>query len=63
MREMIQSHSAPSNPAEGMSYNHINLDSSANIWNWKNRLAESEIKHIRGKVEDLSGKFYSDADW
>jgi hypothetical protein len=41
----------------------VRRDSKATMWNWKARLSKEEIQRIRGKVEDISGPFYSEEDW
>jgi len=64
VKSVIQEYSNPSNPTEapeGDSF--LKRDSRANVWNWKNRLTDSEIDRIREQIESISGAFYSDADW
>ena len=41
----------------------IQRNSNKNIWNWKNRLSQKQIKYIRNCVEDISSYFYTDKDW
>lgn len=41
----------------------IKRDSVANVSNWKKRLTEREIDHIRKNVEDISRYFYTDNEW
>jgi hypothetical protein len=38
-------------------------DSRSNIWEWQARLDLSEIERLRTQIEDVSSKFYTDADW
>ena len=65
VRRVVQEYSDPSNPSEAPEGDGFFLrrDSKSNIWNWKNRLTESEIERIRERVEDISKEFYSDSDW
>lgn len=59
----IQTYTDSSNPDEAHRHDHIKLDSKSNIYNWKNRLTDTEIKRIRDQVEYISKEFYSDDDW
>jgi hypothetical protein len=63
VKNVIREHSQSLNPSEPEDPYSIKRDSKANIWNWKNRLTESEIRRIRSQVEDISTAFYSDEDW
>lgn len=65
IKNTVWDHSHSGNPAEAaQGESHvIKRDSEANIWNWKNRLKESEINTIRASVQDVSDLFYSDDDW
>jgi hypothetical protein len=60
IKEYTDSANPSEAPEEGQS---LKLDSKLNIWNWKSRLAVSEIERIRTQVEDISSVFYSDEDW
>jgi hypothetical protein len=63
-REILRS-SRPGNPKE-RSRRRIHtteLDSQANIYNWKRRLAVKDITRIRQLTEDVANKYYSDEDW
>jgi hypothetical protein len=40
-----------------------NLNSAANLENWKKRLSKEEIKRIRKSTQDVARHFYSDEDW
>ncbi|MEX2160790.1 MAG: glycosyltransferase [Anaerolineales bacterium] len=40
-----------------------NLDSAANLENWKQRLTKEEISRIRSLTEDVAGAYYGDQDW
>lgn len=64
-KNVVREHSHSGNPAEvpqGDSH-IIKRDSETNIWNWKSRLNESEVKTIRNGVQGVSHLFYSDEDW
>lgn len=70
VKERISAYSAHSNPSDTTSKNLIlqsNLslkrDSQSNIHNWKRRLTNAEINHIRDNVEDISTVFYGDNEW
>ena len=65
VRRAIQETTDPSNPTEAPEgkARFLRRDSRSNIWNWKNRLTESEIQRIREQIEDVSKEFYSDSDW
>lgn len=67
IRELIEEYSSPNNlsdhPIDSNATHLLKRSSGANIWNWKRRLQESEIKRIRNKVEEVSSEFYSDTDW
>ena len=60
----IEDYTSESNPSEAQK-GHVftKRDSKSNIKSWKKKLTEAEIAHIRNKVEDISSKFYTDADW
>jgi hypothetical protein len=40
-----------------------NLDSAANLENWKQRLTPEEIARIRSLTEDVASLYYREADW
>lgn len=40
-----------------------NLDSAANLENWKQRLSKDEITRIRSLTKDVAGLYYGDEDW
>jgi hypothetical protein len=57
--------SSSENPAElSKEQAHaVNLDSRANLDNWKKRLRKDEITRIRGMTGKVSKIFYSDEEW
>ena len=64
VRATIEDYTNASNPSEAQK-GHVltRRDSKSNIKSWKKKLTEAEITLIRNKVEDISSKFYTDADW
>jgi hypothetical protein len=60
IKKTIETYSSSSNALVGDS---IRRNSRENIWRWKKRLSEHEIKRVREGVEDISRVFYSDEDW
>jgi hypothetical protein len=40
-----------------------NLDSAANLENWRQRLSKEEIARIRSLTQDVAGLYYRDEDW
>ena len=61
----ILNSSSSENPAEPSRKNiySVNLDSRTNIDNWKKRLTDEEIGRIRAITEEVSSRYYSDAEW
>jgi hypothetical protein len=41
----------------------VNLDSRANLANWRKRLTTDEIAYIREATADVTARYYSDEDW
>lgn len=62
VKRVIQEHTEASNPAE-VAADCIKRDSKTNIWNWKKRLTQDEILHIRRQIGNLSDNLYSDSEW
>jgi hypothetical protein len=62
MRKIIEEHSNYTNPIDG-DVNSIKRNSKAIVKKWKNKFTAKEIKKIRDRVENISGKFYSNEDW
>lgn len=40
-----------------------NLDSAANLENWRQRLSKDEIARIQSLTQDVAGLYYRDQDW
>ena len=63
--EKILKSSSSENPRE-LSRKHVhsvNLDSRANLDNWRRRLSLAEIARIRQITESVSSLYYDDSDW
>ncbi len=65
VESVVRRYSDPSNPSEvPVEWTcALKRDSRSVIWNWKNRLTESEIKRVREGTSDVAMEFYSDDDW
>jgi sulfotransferase family protein len=67
IRRLVEEYSSSNNlselPTDSNATHMLKRNSRVNIWNWKSRLVESEIKRIRNSVEEVSNEFYSDTDW
>ena len=61
----IRSATSAENPEE-VSLSSIyatNLDSAANLQNWRQRLDEGEVNRIRALTKAHWGQYYGDQDW
>lgn len=65
MIETILKSSSPHNPKEvsKKSIYSVQVDSRANLNNWKRRLRPKEIDRIRNLTSDVAALYYSDKDW
>jgi hypothetical protein len=63
VQRFIENSSSSENPRELSRTQSVNLDSLANIKNWKKRLSEEEITRIRETTEEISHLYYSDEEW
>ena len=65
MIETILKSSSPHNPKEvsKKSIYSVQVDSRANLNNWKRRLKPEEIDRIRNLTSDVAALYYSDEDW
>jgi len=61
----IRKSSSSENPSELSSahVHSVNLDSRANLENWRRRLSTDEINRIRKITEGVSSLYYADSDW
>lgn len=65
VQAVIQQHSAPSNRSEvpvEWAYS-LKRNSRSLIWNWKERLTESEIERVQEGTRHIADDFYSDEEW
>jgi hypothetical protein len=64
-RDSIMRSSSDRNPAELSKRNvhSVQLDSRANLDNWKRRLTPEEIVHIRKLTEDVAHSYYAEESW
>lgn len=53
------------NPSEvALDWPHsVQLDSRANLDNWRQRLSRAEIDQVRGSTGDVASSFYTEDDW
>ncbi len=65
VRQTITNSSQSSNPDELSTHkvHAVNLDSRANLSNWKKRLTSEEAARIREFTIDIATKFYSEESW
>lgn len=61
----VLSSSSAENPVElsRRAVHSVQLDSRANLDNWKRRLERAEINRIRTLTEDIAGRFYPETAW
>jgi hypothetical protein len=64
-QKAVQASSSPDNPAElsRAAVHTVQLDSRANLDNWKKRLSPHEVDRIRQLVGDAADKYYPDGTW
>jgi hypothetical protein len=64
-RQKILRSSSTENPAElsKKQVHSVNLDSRANLHNWKRRLSREEICRVRELAGDTADRVYPDLDW
>jgi hypothetical protein len=65
IQQTLLNASQSGNPAELSKHkvHAVNLDSRANLSNWKKRLAEDEIRRIRAVTGEVARKFYPAESW
>jgi Sulfotransferase family len=61
----IQNSSSSDNPAElaREGVHRVNLDSRANLENWKRRLSADEIARVRRATEEVAHHYYPEMNW
>lgn len=64
-RQAVQDSSSPANPAElsRQAVHAVQLDSRANLDNWKKRLTPQQIDQVREQTGQSAAHFYPDEDW
>ncbi len=65
VRSVIQEHTASSNPVRVPVERAFSTrrDSRSTVWQWKERLTDSEIERIRKGTEGIAREFYLEEDW
>jgi hypothetical protein len=63
IRPAVERHSDSQNPVETEAVGTIHKDSQALIYNWKNRLTETEITQGCHRTEPIASHFYAADDW
>lgn len=63
LRSYIIEQTNASNPVETNQLYELNRNSRKNVYSWKTRLSESQIRKIRDETLDLWPAFYSEKDW
>ncbi len=63
VREEIERHSAPGNPAQTRSRHAIRVDSAANAESWRTFFDADETARLREATREVWPRFYSDEDW
>jgi hypothetical protein len=63
--QAILSSSSSENPVElsKRAIHSVQLDSQANLHNWKRRLSPEEIKRVRQLTEEVAARYYPELDW
>ena len=63
--KQVRKSTNPGNPTELPleSIHSVNLDSRANLKNWKKRLSADEIDRIRAQTEQVAAHYYTQEDW
>ena len=64
VKQVIEEYSSEDNPVD-VSKGHtlVKRNSKSNIKSWKKKFSGDELTRLRNEVEEISQKFYSDADW
>ena len=63
-KQVIEDFSGEDNPTEATK-GHVleKRNSKSNIKSWRKKFTGEELTSLRTQVEEISHKFYSDADW
>jgi len=63
-KQVIEDYSSEDNPTEApKGHTLVKRNSKSNIKSWRKKFTEEELTRLRTEVEEISHKFYSDADW
>jgi hypothetical protein len=63
-KKVIEDYSSEDNPTEATKgHTFVKRNSKSNIKSWRKKFTEKELTNLRTQVEEISHKFYSDADW
>lgn len=63
-KRVIEDFSNEDNPTEAIKGHKLEKrNSKSNIKSWRKKFSEEELTMLRTEVEEISHKFYSDADW
>ncbi|OLE54531.1 MAG: hypothetical protein AUI36_17205 [Cyanobacteria bacterium 13_1_40CM_2_61_4] len=63
-KKVIEDYSSEDNPTEATKgHTFVKRNSKSNIKSWRKKFTEQELNNLRTQVEEISHKFYSDADW
>jgi hypothetical protein len=63
-KKVIEDYSSEDNPTEATKgHTFVKRNSKSNIKSWRKKFSEEELTNLRTQVEEISYKFYSDADW
>lgn len=63
-KQVIEEYSSEDNPTDvAKGHTLVKRNSKSNIKSWQKKFSKEELSTLRSQVEDISHKFYSDADW
>ena len=63
-KQVIEEYSSEDNPTEATrGHTLVKRNSKSNIKSWQKKFSREELSTLRTQVEEISHKFYSDADW
>lgn len=63
-KQVIEEYSSEENPTDvTKGHTLVKRNSKSNIKSWQKKFSKEELTTLRTQVEDISHKFYSDADW
>jgi hypothetical protein len=63
-KQIIEDYSSEDNPTEATrGHTFVKRNSKSNMKSWQKKFSKEELLTLRTQVEEISHKFYSDADW